>query len=186
VRGSWATAAAVDCGEFSALESPPIAAPDADRGGSQRHARRSSVRGVAWRTVEGSGIAIGSRRLGCRCAEVPRHQRLQRRETGRGPRLRVSPSPGGRAAAPRAGLGATSPSTYKGEAERMVPASTRADAGRSREEQRWRMAWRRGVIRGRRRVRRCVPRRPPLLVGALYSFLSISLSVEAVLITCLK
>jgi hypothetical protein len=36
----------------------------------------------------------------------------------------------------------------------MVPAFTRADAGRSREEQRRGMAWRRGVIRGRRHAQR--------------------------------
>jgi hypothetical protein len=53
--------------------------PDADRGGPQRRARRSSARDVAWRTVVGSGSAVGSRRLWCPGAEVPWHQRSEER-----------------------------------------------------------------------------------------------------------
>jgi hypothetical protein len=52
-------------------------------------------------------------RVACR-EEQRRGVALRRRETGRGPCLRVSP--GGRVTAPRAGRGATSPSTYRGEA----------------------------------------------------------------------
>jgi hypothetical protein len=66
------------------------------------------------------------------------------------------------------------PSLSGGEAQRMVPDET----GRCSAEEL------RGAIRGRRRT----PRWPPSLVVVLsiLSFLSISLSVEAVLITCLK